>query len=94
MSVLNRKKAGSTLVADNGEDKASISDDTRVNITINAEIKENVDEVRRNTGKSTLSEVFRQALFFYIVAYKEHKKGGEILIRDSKGNTEKLRMFI
>ncbi len=71
-----------------------VLDDTRVNITINQVTRKNLEEIKLETDKPTLAEVFRQAVFFYTILFKEHKKGSELLIRDSKGNVEKFRMFI
>lgn len=87
MSVFKRPRLAPT-------DESENEDLSRVNITINSELKGHIEEVKRNTGKSSISEVFRQAVFFYLVAFREHKKGGEILIRDKNGTVEKLRMFI
>ena len=70
------------------------SDDTRVNITINPVTRKNLEEIKKETDKPTLAEVFRQAVFFYTVLFKEHQKGSEFLIRDSKGNVERFRMFV
>jgi hypothetical protein len=46
------------------------------------------------TDKNSLSEVFREALKFYALAYQEHKKGSDLLIRNDKGEIERLRMFM
>lgn len=86
MSLIGKRKSKS----EEGAEK----EETRVNITINAKTKGHLEEVRVDTDKSTLSDVFRQAIFYYTVLFQEHKKGNEILIRDKNGNVEKLRMFM
>lgn len=70
------------------------SSDYRVHVSFPENMKEKLDEIKINTDQSSLSEVFRTALKFYTLAYEEHQKGSDFLIRDHKGELERLRMFM
>ena len=67
---------------------------SRVHVSYPNAMKERLEEIRVETDKGTLSEVFRQALLFYALAYEEHKKGNDFLIRNRNGEIERLRMFL
>jgi len=66
----------------------------RVHVSYPDSLKDHLSEIREATDKNSLSEVFREALKFYALAYQEHKKGSDILIRNDKGEVERLRMFM
>lgn len=66
----------------------------RVHISYPDSMKERLEEIKLETDKSSLSEVFRQALLFYSLAFEEHKKGSDFLIRNKNGEIERLRMFM
>jgi len=66
----------------------------RVHVSYPETIKDRLEEIRTETDKTSLSEVFRTALLFYTLAYEEHKKGSDFLIRNKDGEVERLRMFM
>lgn len=66
----------------------------RIHVSYPDSVKARLEEIRIETDKSSLSEVFRQALLFYALAYEEHKKGADFLIRSKGGEIERLRMFM
>ena len=66
----------------------------RIHVSYPDSMKDRLEEIREETDKSSLSEVFRQALLFYALAYEEHKKGSDFLIRTEGGDIERLRMFL
>jgi len=66
----------------------------RVHISYPDSMKERLEEIKIETDRGSLSEVFRQALMFYALAYEEHKKGSDLLIRSKTGEIERLRMFM
>ena len=66
----------------------------RVHISYPDSMKARLEEIKVETDKSSLSEVFRQALLFYALAFEEHKKGSDFLIRNKSGELERLRMFM
>lgn len=65
----------------------------RIHVSYPDSMKFRLEEIQRETHKGSLSEVFREALKFYALAFEEHKKGSEFLIRDQEGQVERLRMF-
>lgn len=66
----------------------------RVHVSYPDSLKDHLSEIKEVTDKASLSEVFREALKFYALAYQEHKKGSDILIRSEKGEVERLRLFM
>lgn len=66
----------------------------RIHVSYPDSMKDRLEEIRDVTDKGSLSEVFRQALLFYALAYEEHKKGSDFLIRTKDGDLERLRMFL
>lgn len=66
----------------------------RIHVSYPDSMKDRLEEIRGETDKSSLSEVFRQAILFYALAYEEHKKGADFLIRSKDGDLERLRMFL
>ena len=66
----------------------------RVHVSYPETMKDRLEEIKTDTDKGTLSEVFRQALLFYALAWEEHKKGNDFVIRSPNGETERLRMFL
>lgn len=66
----------------------------RVHVSYPDTMKDRLEEIKVETDKGSLSEVFRQALLFYALAFDEHKKGSDFLIRDKEGQIERLRMFL
>lgn len=70
------------------------SNTNRVHVSYPETIKDRLEEIKTETDKSSLSEVFRTALLFYTLAYEEHKKGSDFLIRSKDGQVERLRMFM
>jgi len=74
--------------------KKGLKSSNRVHVSYPDSLKENLSEIREATDKNSLSEVFREALKFYALAYQEHKKGSDVLIRNNKGEVERLRMFM
>jgi len=66
----------------------------RVHVSYPDTMKNRLEEIRSETDKGSLSEVFRQALMFYALAYEEHKKGSDFLIRNKGGELERLRIFL
>ena len=66
----------------------------RIHVSYPDTMKDRLEEIRTETDKGTLSEVFRQALVFYALAWEEHKKGNDFVIRSPNGETERLRMFL
>lgn len=66
----------------------------RVHVSYPDSMKERLEQIKVETDKGSLSEVFRQALMFYALAFEEHKKGSDMLIRDKDGQIERLRMFL
>ena len=65
----------------------------KVNVTYPERLHERLQKIRENTDKNSLSEVFREALKFYVLAHEEHEKGSDFLIRSAEGETERLVMF-
>lgn len=74
--------------------KKAIKTANRVHVSYPDTMKDRLEEIQTETDKGSLSEVFRQALMFYALAYEEHKKGSDFLIRDKNGEIERLRMFL
>jgi len=66
----------------------------RVHVSYPDTMKDRLEQIKTETDKGSLSEVFRQALIFYALAFDEHKKGSDLLIRDRDGQIERLRMFM
>lgn len=66
----------------------------RIHVSYPDSMRDRLEEIREETDKGSLSEVFRQALLFYALAYEEHKKGSDFLIRTKDGDLERLRMFL
>lgn len=66
----------------------------RIHVSYPDSMKDRLEEIKTETDKGSLSEVFRQALLFYALAYEEHKKGADFLIRSKDGEVERLRMFL
>lgn len=66
----------------------------RVHVSYPDTMKDRLEEIRSETDKGSLSEVFRQALMFYALAYEEHKRGSDFLIRSKSGELERIRMFL
>lgn len=66
----------------------------RIHVSYPDSMKERLEEIKIETDKGSLSEVFRNALMFYALAFEEHKKGSDFLIRDKDGQIERLRMFL
>ena len=64
----------------------------RVHVSYPDSLKDHLAEIREVTDKNSLSEVFREAL--NALAYQEHKKGSDLLIRNDKGEVERLRLFM
>lgn len=86
-------KERETTTKDRAVKKASKTAN-RVHVSYPDTMKERLEEIRTETDKGSLSEVFRQALMFYALAYEEHKKGSDFLIRGKSGEVERLRMFL
>jgi len=74
--------------------KTKPSSTNRVHVSYPNSMKTRLDEIKMETEKNSLSEVFRQALLFYTLAFEEHKKGSDFLIRNKDGEVERLRMFM
>jgi metal-responsive CopG/Arc/MetJ family transcriptional regulator len=74
--------------------KKEFKSSNRVHVSYPDSLKDNLSEIRETTGRNSLSEVFREALKFYTLAYQEHKKGSDFLIRNKNGEIERLRMFM
>lgn len=70
------------------------SKQNRLHVSFPENVKVKLEEIKSETEKQSISEVFRQALLFYTLAYEEHKKGSDFLIRNKDGEVERLRMFI
>lgn len=90
---------GATLKnRENGDGKERKSKEApavnRVHISYPDSMKTRLEEIKIETDKGSLSEVFRQALLFYSLAFEEHKKGSDFLIRNKDGELERLRMFL
>lgn len=68
--------------------------DNRAHIAFPPAMRARLEEIKAETDMPSLSEVFRQALKFYLLAYEEHKKGSDLLIRPKSGELERLRMFM
>jgi hypothetical protein len=68
--------------------------DNRVHIAFPDGMRKRLEEVKVEADMGSLSEVFRQAIKFYMLAYEEHKKGSDFLIRNKDGEIERLRMFM
>ena len=81
---------------ENGKEESKVSGHgvNRLHVSYPETVREKLEEIRLEPDKSSLSEVFRQALLFYALAFEEHKKGSDFLIRNSKGEIERLRMFM
>lgn len=74
--------------------KKGLTNTNRVHVSYPDSLKDHLSEIREVTDKNSLSEVFREALKFYALAYQEHKKGSDLLIRNDKGEIERLRLFM
>lgn len=72
----------------------TMSKTNRIHVSYPDSMKERLEEIKQATDKASVSEVFRQALLFYTLAYEEHKKGSDFLIRNKDGEIERLRMFM
>lgn len=72
----------------------SSSSENRVHISFPDGMKKRLENIKDDSELMSLSEVFREAFKFYALAYEEHKKGSEFLIRDKNGQLERLRMFL
>lgn len=84
-----------TQLAEKKDEKMDHSNkQNRLHVSFPDSIKLKLEEIKSDTDKQSISEVFRQAVMFYSLAYEEHKKGSDILIRDKDGSIERLRMFI
>lgn len=68
--------------------------DTRVHVSFPEALRIRLEEIKDNEEIGSVSEVFRNAVKFYAMAYEEHKKGSSILIRHDDGSIERLRMFL
>lgn len=68
--------------------------DNRVHIAFPDGMRARLEEIKDETDAGTMSELFRNALKFYMLAYEEHKKESDLLIRNKNGEVERLRMFI
>lgn len=66
----------------------------RIHVSYPDRLKDRFEEIKAATDKNSMSEVFRTAMLFYSLAYEEHKKGSDFLIRDKDGQVERLRMFM
>lgn len=66
----------------------------RLHVSYPDSMKPRLEEIQRQTGQASLSEVFRQAILFYTLAFEEHEKGSDFLIRNRDGEVERLRMFL
>ncbi len=75
-------------------DQEALSQTNRAHLSFSDNTMKKVEDILAETGISSASELFRQAAIFYTLAYDEHKKGSEILIRNKDGSIEKLRMFM
>lgn len=66
----------------------------RIHISYPNSMKKRLEEIKAENDKGSVSEVIREAIKFYILAYEEHKKGSDFLIRLENGEKERLRMFV
>jgi hypothetical protein len=73
--------------------KAATSEN-RVHIAFPDAMRKRLEEVKVDSDMGSLSEVFRQAIKFYLLAYEEHKRGSDFLIRNKDGDIERLRLFM
>jgi len=80
--------------SENGARKPAALSANRVHVSYPDSMKAKLEEIQLETHKGSLSEVFRDALKFYALAFEEHKQGSDFLIRNRKGETERLRMFL
>lgn len=86
------KKTVNKNTRDSGMSKNK--NDTRVHVSFPETLRVRLDEIKKNEEIGSVSEVFRNAVKFYLLAYEEHKKGSAMLIRHDDGSIEKLRMFL
>ena len=66
----------------------------RTNVTFPESMKDRLDEIMMETDKGSLSEVFRDALRFYVLAFEEHKKNTVLQLKHENGEVERLRLFL
>lgn len=65
----------------------------RAHISYTNSVRDQLEEIKMETGASSVSEVIRQAINFYTLAFAENKRGSDLLIRLANGEVERLRMF-
>lgn len=65
----------------------------RAHISYPNSVRDQLEEIKVETNSSSVSEVIRQAISFYSLAFEEHKKGSDLIIRLKNGEKERLRMF-
>ena len=92
MPVATKERPSGTQLKD--EKMKPSPSDNRVHITFPEGMRKRLEDMRGEAELASLSEVFREAVKFYMLAYEEHKKGSDFLIRNKDGQFERLRMFM
>ena len=66
----------------------------KLHIAMPQQLKERLDELVELTDASGPSDVIRAALVLYDLAYQEHARGSDLLIRSESGDVARLRIFL
>lgn len=81
-------------VARRGRPK-NMEEGKRVHISIPDTLAERLEDIRKETHASSLTEVVKNALALYAAAVTEHKAGGHVYFkRVSEGTERQLALFI
>jgi hypothetical protein len=75
------------------QSKSSPPEKVRLNLEFPAPIYEQLESVQQRSHAASLTEVLRRALALYDLVTEHVVDGGEIVLMDSKGKQEKLRIL-
>lgn len=66
----------------------------KLHIAMPAQLKDRLDQLAEATNADGPSDVIRAALVLYDLAFQEHSRGSDLLIRTKDGDVERLRIFL
>jgi len=75
------------------QNKSSPPEKVRLNLEFPSPIYKQLESVQQRSHAASLTEVLRRALALYDLATEHAAEGGEIVLVDSKGKQEKLRIL-
>ncbi|MGA9780424.1 MAG: hypothetical protein ACLPRE_08590 [Limisphaerales bacterium] len=73
--------------------KTNLRERVRLNLEFPPQIYDQMQEVQHRSHAASLTEVLRRALALYDLVTEHTVDGGDIVLVDSKGKQEKLRIL-